>query len=676
MPRKSITKLPRTPRPNGQACFAETWPELPVHKFERTRNAPRAVSAAVMLLAHLRAGNKMSGSEAHLTIQDLRPEYVEMTDFLAISLDRVATWADSLLLRPEQNLPPPVLPSVIPKENSLFPLHPYQIETAGWCAMRMGSILNFGCGVGKTATSLAAAIGARRLGKCNDSRVTIFCPANAFGAWLPFIPEFQEVFRHVDIISLDDLHNHMHTDSRGGAMIVDESHRCKNDDANRTRLAHEIRPRYEWGICLTGSLLHTGIEPIMSIQDLACPGLSRVIDKFRLAAYLNAVMFDNVQIRGRASQKRKIVEPPKTSDHLLISYLARSTRSYTLTSPEVAKYVKMPEQNVVEWDTWEMPEWLKTAYEDKAKADIKEALERGEQMTASMAYEQSPYVWAPNVTWVKFAAALTLAMHPERIKQGLELLREEYEQDFNNEEEALAWAIPIWRQNKDRDLKKIIGLLEIPSFSAVFWAVRTEGAIDRVPMSVLLEQPDGTKRRTFRFQYAPGSDPENPKPGVKIRRVMDWLHENWDEPALVSAASQTTLKLFLKQLDEAEITYDVIDGSVAPLKRPKIVKRFDKDKFRVLVVQHKAGSESINVTRAAYSFSIDHDLSPITYDQFGFRTWRQGQTRECFHYDMVFGAEQGSRVADLRRGQKFDLRIRQKLEEEFNSAVQGLMSST
>jgi SNF2 family DNA or RNA helicase len=64
--------------------------------------------------------------------------------------------------------------------------------------------------------------------------------------------------------------------------------------------------------------------------------------------------------------------------------------------------------------------------------------------------------------------------------------------------------------------------------------------------------------------------------------------------------------------------------------------RFDNDPdFQVLVVSHKKGAFSLNLQAANYDLIFESPVSPIDREQMERRTWRQGQLRRVFRYDLV-----------------------------------------
>jgi SNF2 family DNA or RNA helicase len=169
---------------------------------------------------------------------------------------------------------------------------------------------------------------------------------------------------------------------------------------------------------------------------------------------------------------------------------------------------------------------------------------------------------------------------------------------------------------------------------------------------------------TYRYRYGPGDGP-------KLLWLEQWLDDNGDEPILVGAVTVPTLDAVVRLLTRKGIDYRLIRGGVPARQREKAKNEFQAGQFRVMLVQQIAGSESITLTRAATSILLDHDLSPITYTQFLGRTARQGQDRECQHYDLAFNLIQQDRILALRRGEDFDAETRRELENVYHQVTQS-----
>jgi SNF2 family DNA or RNA helicase len=162
--------------------------------------------------------------------------------------------------------------------------------------------------------------------------------------------------------------------------------------------------------------------------------------------------------------------------------------------------------------------------------------------------------------------------------------------------------------------------------------------------------------------------------------VERWLDLNVEESVLIGAVAVETITVLESMLKAKSISYRMIRGGARAKDREEWKNEFQAGKVRVMLVQQIAGSESITLTKASNSILVDHDLSPIPYTQFMGRTARQGQTKECTHYDLAFTAIQVERIVALRRGEGFDTETRTALEGAWaqchNTSSSGSVSST
>lgn len=685
--------------------ISRVFPELPSTP-QSTGDPIRPAAALSLAVAYLLRGLKFRGVLADLTPDEIFKELELACMGLQIPVERLFNWANSLLVEPEETLSNDDFNKSIPVrlDGPGFRAHAYQREEAAWAAHRYGSLLALGCGVGKSATATLAAMGAGVLGKANTERCIIISPLNAMPQWEDYIPDLRKVYKNVAVISCDSLHHYTSLDTgEGGALIIDEVHKLKNQEADRTGYAHVVRLRMDWAVGLTGTLLHTGCEGLLSMFDLACPGLARFLDKFDFGEWLEAVV--NKRIRSLGGYRRSLVLPPEHTRDRLQAYLARGARSLDFESEEVASLFQVPGQTKTLEDLWGVPQWveeLRAAHRtERAKKLAAEGLPP--PLPGSEAYEDTPYLWIPDLEWTIGMAVVTRAMQEEREMACLRWVSTEDREEYTYPED-----VEKARQRLDRELeyldtpegrksqlemadieddnegeedkepprvrllKSKRKLLGIPHFSASYSAMRMEGSIDRV-IERVVEQPEGgPKRVVYRWRYAPGSSADNPAPGPKIQRVMRWLRENPEEPAVIGASSVLSLNLMGRCLEEEGVTYRLIRGGVSLKDRKAFVADFQKGRIRVMLVQQVAGSESVTLTRAAMSLLIDHSLSPDVYSQFLGRTRRQGQKRECEHFDYAFNSTQVERILALRRGESFDAETRHALESAVQYALADL----
>jgi len=637
---------------------ALAFPELP-HRVQSTRDAARPIASVALTLAYLFSGNKFRGLLAEATPDEIHEELLACCNFYNVDLERVGRWANSLLIHPKDTLPEDKL-ELIPRgfDQLGFKLHPYQIENAAWSAHRLGTVLAMGCGVGKSATATASAITAARSGQCSQQRCMIICPLNAMPQWKPYIRELQEVYEEVGLVSCDSLHKFTGLDRPiGGALIIDEVHKLKHQESQRTGRAHTVRCAFEWCVGLTGTMLHTGAEGVMSMLDLVCPGLSRFMDKWAFGDTFDCVIEKKV---GRRT-KHSLGIPPEAQHDYFADYLSRGVRSLSFESPEVANCITLPGQERLLEDTWIPPQWV---------------LDLGYQSALTAEQEATnPVLWSPTTDYRYYLGALGVALMHERRddarKEMWDLLGWDlsHVKDGDLHDEIKDWARvlenedPVARAIHDEAVNKWLRWSRLPDFSAVVSACAREGAIDRV---IVLEtwEEGGNKYMTYRFKYAPGSSAEYPVPGPKIRWLEHWLDENPDEPIVVGTAALRSIRMVETLLEKKGVDYRLIRGGVGPKDREEFVDDFQDGKFRVMLLQQKAGSESVTLTNAAVTVLIDHDYSPLAYTQFLARTHRQGQTRPCHHVDLSFNAIQSCLVRNLMRGEAFDAKTRATIERE------------
>lgn len=642
-----------------------------------TTNAINKTAGLTLAVCYLLSGNKFRGALADLSPQQIMAEMEDGALALQTTVARLFAWADSIMLDPAVTLTEEQMLAVPERLTGIdFSLKRYQRRVAAWMARRMGCAAALGCGTGKTVTAAAAAIAAKRLGFIKTSRCLITAPVNAIGGWVDYIPALRETFDVVDLVSADSLHHLVGLPSEGGALITDEGHKFKTVGRNRTDHVHLLRPKFEWCALLTGSFLHTGCGGVMSMLDLACPGLSRFTDDMVFGAYFNAII--NNKVRGR--NRRSLGKPAQTNYEKFTQYLLRATISLSFSSAEVASENPLPPQMTYVIETWQKPQWVRDLIE-KTWVDAKVA---DSQLTRETFDANCPVMWGPDCNWQVFTAAVAFAeqfvrenqlirdmsvidnveyQYPADVQKVADTVRRRHLDIRKEVPQPTEEAMEDYRKRREfyNDERKLAGL---PSFSALFWLLRTEGNVDRVIVRSVVD-----KRVIFRYVYAPGTSAENPGYGVKLEQLRQWLIENPDESLFSGAASSQTVDLMIRLMDEMKITYRVIRGGVSAEDRKTFVKEFQSGEFRVFVVQQVAGSESITCTKATTSYLLDHDISPVTYTQYLARTARTGQTEETDHYDLSFTELQTERIHSLRRGEEFDATIRRGIEAAVETAA-------
>jgi hypothetical protein len=654
-----------------ELAFPETAGVRTECKIQSTAESERKIAGVVLAICNLMKTGKPSND---MTLPQFYAELNTASEILDVPLSRMMDWAESVCLSPTETLSREERKAV-PTRNIAknFDLHEYQIDVAAWCARRLGSVEALGCGVGKTATAIAAAIAAKRLGIIKGDRVYIICPLNAVATWRKAAPDLRAEFKDVQIVSIDSLHLYRGLSvADGGAVIIDEAHKAKHETTGRTKEAHELRRCFEWGCCLTGSLLHTGPEGLLSILDVACPGSSRFLDKWAFGDAFNCVAGKLVQMGNRKRKKHSLVIPGEEIQPILARYLERAVRSLSITSPEVAAVVQVPGQTKTTVDTWEKPEWV-----TKLEIDCREKLE-----AAARAPQNAPplgiaeVVWAPDVSWQTLMGSLAVCIMGETRDEILEVANEIENTSITSVENAVKSIQarlddPTYRENDQEWMsrrKPLIALIKnpgLPTFGKVLHAACRLGRYDHtiVKHTAIVNE---LKTTSWIFQYGPGHSRKNPGLGPKSQFVIDWLADNGKEPLVAGAAGKGTIAVIAQALTDLKVSHRIIRGGVSSKNREKFVDEFNRGDVQVMLLQQVAGSESVDLVRAATSLLVDHDWSASTYTQYLARTCRQGQKRECIHYDLSFTGVQNESIARLIRGQDFDANTRAALEREYN----------
>lgn len=624
-----------------------------------TSKADRPISGLSLALAcYLGTGRILN--PPNITPEEFLAELSAAAMECCFPVERLFAWADSILLPPEATLSPGEADALPRRNVSLgFELFPYQIECAAWAARRMGACLAMGCGTGKTATAVAAAIAASRIGRCKPTRLFVVAPARAMKAWLEVKHDLLPAFGEVVLASIDSLHHYEGLSADpGGALIIDEAHAAKNDDRDRTKHAHALRSKFEWCAILTGTMLHSGVRGVLSLQDLAVPGSSRFISAWDFADSVKAVVTKKTAIGYR----KEIMFPPEEMLPVVATYLARTTRSLSQTSPEVAAVVKLPGQEYLNIDEWERPNWVKDLQQEWADKNNNSVID-----------DSCPILWAPDTNYRKLLAATAVAVM-NMWRDDIFAAAKTYNcYDADPVKSAANLGILVddimIEPAEAKRLRRLSKKSGLPIITEVIHHVLRLGRYDMVVAQHEDRMPNGTRQLTWRFRHrVPGEI----HPGPKLKWVFDWLQDNPKEQAVIAADGTNTVELVRQHLEGKGISYRTIQGGDSVDSRVEAVDAFQASAARVMLMQQVAGSESANLTAAATSIIIDHNQGYTPYSQFLYRTNRTGQKRRCYHYDLIFGDLQQELIRKLRRGESFDASIRNRLENEMREVYQTI----
>jgi hypothetical protein len=232
-----------------------------------------------------------------------------------------------------------------------------------------GGVMALGCGLGKTLAALAALCHARARGYIKDDRVWVACPLNAVPTWRRHLSFLRARFKDVQVISIDSLHK-VFPENIGGAIIFDEVHLLGDMTARRTENAHRVRAMFDYGLCLTGTLLHGGIEKTLSIMDLAVPGMALFANRWEAGEFFSCL----VKKRLGSRTVTALEKPTGINKQRFMEWISRCTISLSRTSEEVRASVQIPDQTLGEALVGEP--WR--ALEVEAAEIIRERVEDGE----------------------------------------------------------------------------------------------------------------------------------------------------------------------------------------------------------------------------------------------------------------------------------------------------------
>jgi hypothetical protein len=334
-----------------------------------------------------------------------------------------------------------------------------------------------------------------------------------------------------------------------------------------------------------------------------------------------------------------------------VDYLKRSVRSLSYQSPEVSISVKLPGRTMVTVDEWHMPEEIK-ANKDK-------------------------FCWGPELDWATLLGRLALAIK-ERTDREIISQAHALGGDPVCGVEAAVQILTAAAENPFTEvalvepIRKLLKQKGLPAFGRVMFEACRLGRFNYWLEQTETKGEDDAKRISWRFT----SDTE--EPGPKLIWVRSWLEQNGSEPVVVGAQGSRTVAGLAKMFDGMKVSYRIVEGGTPIKDRQQFVEDFENDKFQVMLLQQVAGSESVQLTRASTSILVDHDWSAISYEQFLARTYRQGQKRECEHFDLSFNTVQAEVIRKLVRGCSFDAETRAELEKQVNYAriIQTLQETT
>ena len=143
------------------------------------------------------------------------------------------------------------------------------------------------------------------------------------------------------------------------------------------------------------------------------------------------------------------------------------------------------------------------------------------------------------------------------------------------------------------------------------------------------------------------------EPSAKFDLLMSRLREIADEghKALVFSQFTSVLALLRPRLDEAQITYEYLDGRTRD--RAERVARFEQDEAcPVFLISLKAGGVGLNLTAADYVFLLDPWWNPAVEAQAIDRAHRIGQSQHVFAYRLIARDTVEEKVVELQQSKR------------------------
>lgn len=291
--------------------------------LQATGHADRPVCAMTAALASHMAGNALLG-EARGELNPVSSIIDPWLSGVDIPLARAALWARTI----NGAL---IAPASWPTTVNGLALSSYQ-HTALSRLGEAGGVLAMDCGLGKTITALAAA-------QAYGGRLVVVCPLNAVPTWKRAAPA------GTTIVSMDSAHNLVGMPPTGGTIIFDEAHLLGDVTARRTKACHALRTKFDHGLCLTGTLLHAGVQKTLSIIDLAVPGAALFPSRWKAGEYFHCLV--KKPIPGRTVTV--LEKPTGTHRTAFLDYLSRHVIAITVDSQEVRAAFQLPDQHLYDY---------------------------------------------------------------------------------------------------------------------------------------------------------------------------------------------------------------------------------------------------------------------------------------------------------------------------------------
>jgi SNF2 family DNA or RNA helicase len=309
---------------------------VPGAKLQAAGNADRVLCALTAAAASWVRGNDLRGSFTGMSDKDIEAAFAQVQKSCSVPQYRFENWVNAL----NGHLIPPMSASFNVNGMSL---DAYQIDGIDKLSCA-GGVMAFDVGLGKTITGINAALQYVAQSFASNERLWIVCPLIAMGAWKPYVSFLQGHFKDVQIISVDSAHKCTAARSDlGGVLILDECHQIGTANARRTKAVHALRPLFDVGLCLTGTLLHAGIENTLSIMDAAVPGGAQFANRWAAGEQFACLI--KQKLGGRTVTN--LAKPVGINRDKFLNYLSRLCVIVSRDNPDVKSCVDIPPQRLV-----------------------------------------------------------------------------------------------------------------------------------------------------------------------------------------------------------------------------------------------------------------------------------------------------------------------------------------
>ncbi|KAI0376507.1 SNF2 family N-terminal domain-containing protein [Hypomontagnella monticulosa] len=165
----------------------------------------------------------------------------------------------------------------------------------------------------------------------------------------------------------------------------------------------------------------------------------------------------------------------------------------------------------------------------------------------------------------------------------------------------------------------------------------------------------------------------------KVRAVVEDIQNNILEKSVVLSFWTTTLNMVQYALDQAQIRYVRIDGTVTPAKREAAMQDLrDIDAVRVLLITVSCGGVGLDLTAASRVHLLEPQWNPAIEDQALARVHRMGQQRPVVAIRYIMRGSIEESVATTKGKKKLlaELLPLTKQSEDTKSSQPFLLSNT